>query len=817
MIRFHTQTNRYDFLPSSQTEISAIGDILCVHNSSPSYMYVGASSGMTKFTFGADGKISARQFDRRDGMINDMIHGILEDDKGCLWLSSNKGLIKYNPENDTFHNQSLIDIQVKEFSDDAYWKCPYTGRLFFGGINGIVWVDPELEPQEQYNPELRFWDLTMLGETHYLTERSEPFVVPHQATVFTVSFVATDYIHGENYEYAYLLNGFNDSWVELQKDNKVTFTNVPYGKYNLQIRYKNDVYSSKVIEYALPLVVSPPWYLSYMAKWIYLFAVAFILIIVTWQIHHNWHNRQLLLTQRINEEQKEKLYNAKLNFFTNITHELCTPLTLINGAAEYLQQQEWEDKNQDKYVTLLQENVKGLNELIQEILDFRKIEESGLRKPKAEWHNLSEFLHSQLELFATTAERDKYDFQLAVDEKLFWYTDLSFFKKILVNLVSNAFKYTTEGGTVRVSLEVVDQVLELRVYNSGTGIDPAMIPRMFDRYQVLEHMDENKYMQMTARHGLGLSICQSLVHALQGEIEVESEPDAYVHIIVRLPDLTREQVPTENRTELYSSEETKGQPILDSGKPVILVIDDNKDIVWFVADSLAADYEVRKAYNAADALQIIQEHTPALIITDIIMPEMDGLEFIRQLKADKFSKHIPVVIISAKITDEEQAEGLNQGADAYLKKPFSALVLQSTVNRLLSNKKEMKEYYYSPESAYTYKEGQLLHQEDQEFMDEVIRIISENLDKETLRPELIAEKMGLNSRNLYRRFKKISLLSPSDFIKDYRLTYAAQLLVTTNLNIQEIIYKVGLTNKSYFYREFFKKYQLTPKEYRSHS
>jgi len=818
VLRFNTLTNRYDFLPSSQTEISAIGDILCVHNSSSTFMYVGASSGMTKFTFMKDGKVSARQFDRRDGMMNDMIHGILEDDRGCLWLSSNKGLIKYNPWNDTFHNQSLIDIHVKEFSDDAYWKCPYTGRLFFGGINGIVWVDPELEPQEQYDPELRFWDLTMLGETHYLTEQPAPFVIPPKATVFTVSFVATDYIHGENYEYGYLLNGFNDSWIELQKDNKVTFANLPYGKYDLKVRYKNDVYSSKVIEYALPLVISPPWYLSYMAKWIYLFAVAFILVLVTWQIRHNWHNKQLLLTQRIKEEQKEKLYNAKLNFFTNITHELCTPLTLINGATEYLQQQDGKDKNQDKYVVLLQENVKGLNELIQEILDFRKIEESGLREPKAEWHNLSEFLYSQLGMFTATAEKDNLDFQMSVTEKLLWYTDLSFFKKILINLVSNAFKYTTEGGTVRVSLEIVNNVLELRVYNSGGGIDPDMIPRLFDRYQILEHMDENKYMQMTARHGLGLSICQSLVHALQGEIDIKSQPDEYVDIIVRLPGLNKEQSPaTESKQDLKLDEEIKKTTILDSGKPVILVVDDNKDIVWFVADSLSAEYDVRKAYNATDALQMIQEYTPALIITDIIMPDVDGLEFIRKIKADKFSKHIPVIIISAKITDEEQAEGLNRGADAYLKKPFSALVLQSTVNRLISNKKEMKEYYYSPESAYTYKEGQLLHQEDQEFMDEVIRIISENLDKETLRPELIAEKMGLNSRNLYRRFKKISSLSPSDFIKDYRLTYAAQLLVTTNLSIQEIIYKVGLTNKSYFYREFFKKYQLTPKEYRSHS
>ncbi|WP_304959643.1 response regulator, partial [uncultured Parabacteroides sp.] len=253
---------------------------------------------------------------------------------------------------------------------------------------------------------------------------------------------------------------------------------------------------------------------------------------------------------------------------------------------------------------------------------------------------------------------------------------------------------------------------------------------------------------------------------------------------------------------------------LNTDNPVILVVDDNRDIVWLIKETLSSEYVVLEAFNAEEALARMEQQTPDLIITDIMMPSMDGFELISRIKSDKFTRHIPLIVVSAKVSESEQAEGLDLGADAYLTKPFSSVVLRSVVNRLMANKKELKDYYYSPESAYEQSGGQLIHQEDKEFMDSVTAIIKENLTQETLRPELIADKLGMNTRALYRRFKKISPLTPSDFIKDYRMMYAAQLLVTTNLSVQEIIYQVGISNKSYFYREFSAKYGMTPGQYR---
>ena len=322
-------------------------------------------------------------------------------------------------------------------------------------------------------------------------------------------------------------------------------------------------------------------------------------------------------------------------------------------------------------------------------------------------------------------------------------------------------------------------------------------------------------------------ICHSLVQSLGGKIDIESEVGQYAEFTVTLPfgiveetsdNTIDEEIPVSlpsPNTDIQEPQISHTAQKETEDKPMILVIDDHKDIVWLITETLSSEYQVQEAYNAEKALEFLKQYTPSLIITDIMMPNMDGLELISLIKENKYTRHIPLIIISAKISDQEQAAGLNIGADAYLTKPFSPTVLLSVVNRLMTNQRELKEYFYSPESAYQYTEGQLLHQEDKEFLDTVTSIIKENVSKEGLGPELVADALNINTRILYRRFKKISTMTPSDFIKDYRLNYAAQLLVNTNMSVQEIIYNVGISNKSYFYREFARKYNMTPKEYRT--
>lgn len=420
------------------------------------------------------------------------------------------------------------------------------------------------------------------------------------------------------------------------------------------------------------------------------------------------------------------------------------------------------DGKLEKYARVLGENVLSLNELIQEILDVRKIEEVGFSHIHIRRVSVNGLIRKQCESFVPVAEQNGVNFTFSEpDKSIYWNTDVPSLKKIIRNLVSNAFKYTEQKGTVDVSVRVENDFLVIRVYNTGKGIAEADLKTIFDRFHILGDLDGNNYTQMTTRNGLGLFICHSMVQLLRGEIKVESKEGESAEFIVMLPfleaeeaDLDEEDTDEETPVVQLMTSTVAAETEVNTGNPVILVVDDNRDVVWLIKETLSSGYVVREAFNAEEALALMEQQTPDLIITDIMMPSMDGFELIGRIKSDKFTRHIPLVVVSAKISENEQAEGLDLGADAYLTKPFSSVVLHSVVNRLMANKKELKDYYYSPESAYEQFGGQLIHQEDKEFMDSVTAIIKENLVQDVLRPEFIAEKLGMNTRALYRRFKR---------------------------------------------------------------
>jgi signal transduction histidine kinase/DNA-binding response OmpR family regulator len=752
-----------------------------------------------------------------------MIHGILEDSDGCIWLSTNKGLIKYNPRNDFFHGYSNPDLKVTEFSDDAYWECPVTGRLFFGGINGLTWIEPKESDirNNYYRPELQFFDIQIARESfplyYYMNKKDSALEIKNDVFSFALSFVAIDYMNGDNYEYAYILKNYNSEWTELQKTNDVSFTNLPAGEYLLKVKYKNDVFDAEENIYTLPIRKLPPWYLTTWAYWVYIILFVLICLFIIYIVRKSIIKRQMQIARNIKEEQKEKLLESKLNFFTHITHEFCTPLTVIRGVSDLIGKSTETDNRLNKYVSILQDNVTNLNDLIQEILDFRRVEEGKYDFSDIEEVEISALIEKQVEWFIPIAEQNRIRLEISVPDELHWNTNILGFNRILINLISNAFKYTDIEGEVKITAAMNDGQLMLKVYNTGPGIESSKYASVFDRYGILEDMEvNNTYSSATSRNGLGLSICHHITKRLKGNITVKSVVDEYAEFTVVLPSFPVTKTKTEKVPEISPvREENRLFLHTANDKKTVLVVDDNKDIVWLITNILSDSYIIKNAYSVNEAMPVIKSETPALIITDIMMSGVDGLEFIGSLKADKFTKHIPIVVISAKISEREQSEGLDIGADVYLTKPFSTLVLRSVVNRLLTVKDELKDYFYSPESAYKHTDGQLMHQEDKAFMDSVITIISDNLEQENLRPEFIADKLNMTTRSLYRRFKKYSTFSPSDFIKDYRFMYAAKLLITTNLTIQEVIYKVGISNKSYFYREFYKKYNMTPKEFRS--
>lgn len=818
LIKFNISTHKYSFIPMNNTEYSAIGDVLSVHQSMDSVFYIGASAGLTKMQLLPNNQfLLINQFDRKDGLANDMIHGILEDKDHCIWLSTNKGLTKYNPRNDYFHNFTQ-DLQVYEFSDDAFWQDPVTGRLFFGGVNGLVWLEAHDETNPAIKTNLIFFELKLSGESvrwsDHFNSTANQISIPPNINSFSVGFVAVDNYNADDYEYSYFLEGYDHDWVKLQKNNVTTFNGLSPGHYKLHVKYDNDVFNSEFNKYTINIRVLPPWYLTTTMMVVYLLLTIALLVLSIIITRKNINNKQLAITRKIEEEQRENLLETKLTFFTNITHELCTPLTLINGLTNQISSNCEDHKQIKEYASVLQNNVSSLNELIQEILDFRKIEDSEFGMSKIEKISITNMIQNISESFTSISEQNNINFKVSMPESLNWNTDSAFLKKILTNLISNAFKYTEIRGTIEVSVSTEDNQLKIKVFNTGIGIEESDIPNIFTRFKVINSQTEETNITSASRTGLGLSICKSLVNSLKGNIEVRSEVGKFAEFTVVLPK-SQAVVPISNTPKSKTERLIEiPEPDKNSDRPVVLIVDDNKDITWLISQTLSPFYKTQETSDAMKALEMIKVKTPDLIITDIMMPEISGLEFVDQIKTGSFTKHIPVIIISAKVTNNEQAEGFNTGADAYLTKPFSSQLLLSVVNRLLKNKSELRNFYQSSESVYEFSEGKLIHAEDKELMEKVIIIIKNNIDNEELRPGFIADKLGMNLRSFYRYFKNFSNLAPNDFIKDYRLSYSAKLLITTKLTVQEIIYKTGFSNKSYFYREFLKKFNLTPKEYR---
>ena len=828
LISYNLNSGKYSFLQEINNEHLAIGDILSVRHAMDSTLLIGSSSGLLGANY-QQKRLQIYPVKHNQREINTMIHGILQEPSGPVWLSTNKGLIKYNPVNQLQTTYQTPTIAVEEFSDDAYWECPYSGRLFFGGVNGLVWVNPQTKEAHSKPSQLDLFEVRLDNQKLPFDKEQlqQGITVPDGVQMLTLTMAVPDYIHSEEGTFSFHLEGYDHFWYDLQKNNKIVLSNLPAGHYLLHVRYRTDVSEASIQELTLPIHARPPFYLSTLAVIGYVVFVLLLIGLSFYLIRRRYRLKQIALAHQLREEQKEKLYQAKLNFFTHITHELCSPLTLINGVDNYIHRYANEQQHPElqKYSAVLRDNVTELNELIQEILDFRKAEDEGFNHAQIQSVAITRLLDKQYQRFQSLAEQQQVQFTLNQPEELLWPTDPIYLKKIISNLLSNAFKYTYQGGKVRVQVAIQAEHLWVSVYNTGRGIREADRKNLFNRYSIIGSL-ENDPISGTARHGLGLFICHSLVHALHGQIEVKSEEGAYAEFIVRLPKLALTQ---EEATAVQPAEEPLPTPAIapqgrtseesqpmesDSTKPPILVVDDHKDIVWLIAQNLSDKYQVMQAFTGEEALDLIHHQTPNLIITDLMMPSMDGLELIDQLKQDRFTKHIPLIIVSAKISETEQTEGLQRGANAYLTKPFSPEVLRSVVDRLMRNQQEMKDYFYSPESAYQVNEGQLLHHEDKLFIESVNDLVKQHIKEEGFGPDWIANELHISSRMFSRRFKRITGTTPSDFIKAYRFNYAAQLLVNTNLSVQEIIFEVGVSSKSYFYREFARKFNLTPSDYR---
>ena len=771
-------------------------------------------------------------FGLENGFINNTIHDMLSDSEGKLWISTNNGLYRFDPvaeKTQVFARQD--GVNVTEFSDGAAFD---TGSmLIFGGTDGLVTVSktPGFTAPQPYRPAISLQRLSISGEN---VNPSGYIESGHDGTIlelapdqnhFSVTFSTPDFLNPLDYNYLYTLDG--REWINNGPSGTISFNEMSYGKYNLRVKYANRVTGIEGEPYRLEINIKAPWYLTDYAKAAYiLLLLATIGGVVFFYI---WRQRRKRAEELsiIEHQHREEVYEEKLRFFTNITHEFCTPLTLIYGPCERIMSYEGTDDYIRKYIGLVRTNVERLNTLIQELIDFRRIE-TGHKILKIRPVNISKLCEDTVATFSDLAERNNIDFTADIQGAVIWNTDFSSLRKILNNLISNAFKYTPVGGSIKVDARVEGGNLLLLVYNTGKGIAMKDRERIFNRYSVLDNVEENAVKGLSTRNGLGMAICHSMVKMLHGHIAIESEVGSFARFIVTLPMLetdVREEAPAIHdvktpappapeapREEAVETQENAPAEV-DKGKSTVLVIDDNLEILSLLSDSLS-DYRVRTAKSAEEGLDLLKKETPDVIITDVMMPGTDGLTFARQIKANRHTMHLPLIILSAKTSNEAKVEGIVSGADVFIGKPFSVSYLRAVVARLLESRNTLREYYNSSASAYEYTDGHLLDRDDKDFLSRVVEYIDNHIDDMDLSPDQLAAGLQMSLRNLYRKFKELNQPTPNDFIKNHRITYAAKLLLTTSFTVQEIIYRTGFSNRSHFYKEFDKRFGMTPKDYR---
>ena len=745
---------RFDNVVNSQTA----NDIFAIYKNEKGY-WLGTSSGLLHFN-----EDYSHYHDRADLFSNNTVHGILEDQQNNLWISTNQGLVRFNPKTNTGQTYDRENgLEVTEFSDGAFYKDSRTETLFFGGTNGFVTVKPNAYIMADYMPQINLKGLSIFGKEYnihdFLHDKKGKKILQldYSRNFFCIDFMAIDYINGNNYSYSYKLDEVSSQWIESGTSASAIFSNLAPGQYTLLVKYKNNMNGKECEPQKLLIQITPPWYLSNWAYILYFILIALFCILAVYRIVHQYRRKQHRMIEKLNREKKEEVYESKLRFFTNITHEFCTPLTLIYGPCEKILAYPQSDSYIRKYGKMIQQNTEKLNGLILELLEFRRLE-TGHKVLSIQRLSVSDKLRNIAESFCELAENKNLNYRLDIEPDIEWNTDISCFSKIVNNLISNAFKYTPEEGNITIGLKVENQLLTLNISNSGKGIAKENLAKIFDRYKILDSFEMNG---KNSRNGLGLAICKNMVTLLNGEINVSSIQNEITTFTVTLPELSPTAQETETPQKVYATGplNTNTEPMeleqttvnFDTSKHTVMIIDDDPSMLWFVSEIFVDKYNVLSFNNAAEALASLELKQPDLIISDVMMPEIDGLSFAQKIKQNKLWSHIPLILLSALHHEDDQVKVIEAGAEVYVTKPFNVKYLEKVVYRLIKRESDLKEYYSSIFSSFKVENGNCIHKEDQEFLDKVIETIEKNITNPDLSVELLSSDLGYSTRQFYRK------------------------------------------------------------------
>ena len=749
---------------------------------------------------------------------NHNIMGIVED-QGVLWLSTEKGIVKYEPKQ--IQRFTLHDGLVSEqFQPNSCIKAS-DGRIYFGSTTGFNSFYPYQIKTNSVTPPVYITSVEIMnreertaeGQPLDLALTKEIVLDYDDARMLTLSFASLSYCSPEKNQYAYILEGFDRDWNNVGNQNRATYTNIPAGTYIFRVKATNNdgVWSSD--EATLTIIVHPPLWWSWYAKLFYLFLiVAAIWYYVRFRLKRAEYRHQREM-QRLNEQKEKEVREARLNFFTMIAHEIRTPVSLIIGPLEKIMKRD----NPSEDMRVIDRNAHRLLELVNQLLDFRKVEQHSLVMHFAP-QNIRQLMMSVSERFTPTFEQGNKSFTVDYpDEHFTAIIDKEAVTKVISNLLTNANKYTNNEVRLSCQVDPDGEHFRIVVSDNGIGIREEDRSRLFEPFFQAQ---DNK-----PGTGIGLNIVKNIVDLHHGTISVSSEVGKGSTFTIVLP-VAQEQSEQFTADSLRSSDENtadskqisvkssannKPQMVSKQNASTMLIVDDSEDMVSFLGNHFKEKYEVLTAGDGIEALDILRNHEVSIIISDWMMPRMDGAELCRRVRLDPMTSHIPFVMLTAKTDNDSKVEGMDVGADTYIEKPFSIQYLEACIRNMLEMRRRLIEKFSTqPLEPVTEIAS---NPTDNEFLLEMKKVIEENFSNSELNVNYLAEKLNISRSGLFAKIKTLADVTPNEMIQIVRLKRAAELLLEKKYTISEIGYMVGFSNPSYFSKCFQKQFGVRPMDY----
>lgn len=818
--------------------------IYSILSDSKNRLWIGTRTGLVQYDFKTN---TFNHLSGIEGISSNQINGILEDEDQNLWISTDDGIVKFNPETQSTLKFSEEDgLQGNEFYHNACYKGD-NGEMFFGGYKGYNSFFPDSIKLRFYEPDVALTNLSVLDREVGIGEEINKHIILNKSIILTdklelqfadksitLGFSAIDFIEGNKNIYAYKLENFDKTWNFTNSEYPfATYTNLSPGKYTLKVKAGKKEFIDQITkERTITIIVKPPF-------WRTIWAYLLYIVLITSIVYYFWRlsiqrikERNSTKLEKVKREQTEAISQARLQFFTNISHEIRTPLTLIIGPLEQLIAKGSEVQPYRKQFDIMLKNARRLLRLINQLLDLRKIE-LGKSNLQTEYADLSKFVKDVVFSFEEHAQDKKIDlfFKSKPESIKIWF-DPDKMDKVVFNLLSNAFKYTPERGKINIELtnnvkldNEEDTFVELHISDTGLGIKPNDLQNIFNRF----YQGQVQNLDSQPGWGLGLSLTDSFIKLHSGKIHVDSAEGIGTNFKIYLPNSDSHIAETEKNTtsnepglnkyihlstEPYIDktkrrEEDESASVMEN-KPQLLIVEDNKELREYLLSELESRFNCFEAANGELGVEMAVDIMPDIIISDIMMPKMNGVELCRSIKDNIITSHIPVILLTAKSTIEDQVKGYESGADAYIPKPFNIDRLIANTNSILLNRKRLREKLSSIETIVGAKKT---NSADDKFLNLVDSKIAESISDFQFGVEELASQIGMSRAHLHRKMKAIANIGPNEYIRKIRLQKAAELLLEGELTITEVSLEVGFNSTSYFSSTFKNHFKVSPKAF----